>query len=436
VSIHDIRKAWDRFFFAPVSPGPMAIYRIVLGAVALANYLLLEPDLIVWFGPRGALPLETARIVSGGAGFSLFRLLPPTDGSVWFLFAVVCVSAFTLMIGLFSRVSAIVLFLTMVSFNHRDAVILNSGDSFLRIVTFFTIFSQCGAAYSVDRLIRIARGKESGPPSMAAPWAQRLIEVQVSYVYIYTFIWKAMGPMWLGGTALYYTSRLAEFWRFPVPYMLEHMWTIKFSTWGTLVVEFSLGVLVWIKEFRYWILAAGALLHFGIDYSMNIPLFAPIMVSSYLTFVDGEDLDKVLAWSRKFINRLTAFTEPIPLFYDGKCSFCARSVEVLQRLDVLHRFKILDTHKPETKKLYPNLDLERADRELLVRTHDGRWLGGFFAFRFMARHLPLGWAFLPLAYLPGVSWAGQKGYEKIAGHRYCLIPQQAAKEPAVAASNK
>src|SRR5205085_805328 len=103
VSIHDIRKAWNRFFFGPLSPGPMAIYRIALGAVALCNYLLIEPDLIIWFGQKGALTPATAKLVSGGTGYSLFALLPPTDGAVWFLFIAGCLASFTLMIGLFSR---------------------------------------------------------------------------------------------------------------------------------------------------------------------------------------------------------------------------------------------------------------------------------------------------------------------------------------------
>jgi predicted DCC family thiol-disulfide oxidoreductase YuxK len=430
VSIHDIRKAWNGFFFAPVSPGPMAIYRIALGAVALCNYLLLEPDLIMWFGQKGALTPATAKLVSGGLGYSLFALLPATDGAVWFLFIVGCLASFTLMIGLFTRISAIVLYLTLISFSHRDPVVLNSGDSFLRIASFFTIFSQAGAAYSIDRLIRIARGKEHGPPQFVAPWAQRLIEVQVCYVYLYTFIWKAMGPMWLNGIALYYTSRLSEFWRFPLPYVFEHLWTIKLATWGTLALEFSLGVLVWIKELRYWVLLGGVVLHLGIDYTMNIPLFAPIMMSSYITFIDGPDMDKFLASCRNFINRFTGFKTPIPVFYDGKCSFCTRSIEILQRVDVLHRFKIFDIFKPETKKQFSDFDAERANRELLVRTPSGEWLGGFYAFRFMAGHLPLAWPILPLLYLPGMNLLGEKFYRNVADHRYCLIEPRSGKPQA------
>ena len=35
--------------------------------------------------------------------------------------------------------------------------------------------------------------------------------------------------------------------------------------------------LVWVRELRYWVLLGGVLLHVGIDYTMNIPLFGFIM---------------------------------------------------------------------------------------------------------------------------------------------------------------
>lgn len=292
---HQITAAWNRFFFEPESPLPIAVYRILLGLCALANQLLILPDVIAWWGERGSLSFSTARHVSGGTGFNLFNWLPHSNTMVWLLFWASCVLAFTLCIGLFTRASAVLLFLTLVTLNHRNTVVLNSGDTFLRIGTFFVIFSQAGAAFSVDRWLRLKRGQESGPPKAAAPWAMRLIQIQLSLLYLYAFAWKAMGAMWVSGVALYYTARLAEFWRFPVPYLLEHMWTIKLATWGTLLVEFAMGPLVWIKELRYWVLAAAVLLHLGIDYSMNIPLFGFIMMSGYVTFVDPNDLERLWA---------------------------------------------------------------------------------------------------------------------------------------------
>lgn len=298
ISLRDIVAGWNRFFFEPISPVPIAVFRIALGLVMITNYLLMFPDVDWWFYDRGTLPVETAKNVSGGIGVSLFRIWPAGNGWVWGFMGLSLGAAILFTLGLWTRVSSVLVFVTLVSLHHRNPVILNSGDSILRIATFFMMFAPSGAALSVDRWLRVRRGVESGPPKFQEPWAQRLIQCQIAFLYLHAFVWKAMGPMWLDGTAVYYTSRLVEFFRFPVPYVFEHLWTIKLWTWGTLVIEFALGVLIWIKELRYWVLLAGVMLHLGIDYSMNIPMFGPAMVATYITWVEADKMERAFAWMK------------------------------------------------------------------------------------------------------------------------------------------
>lgn len=420
ISYKDIVNGWNRFFFRPISPLPVAVYRILLGLVILANHALLAPDVFEWFSNEGTLSFASAQRLSGGQGFNLLNWLGQSDAAVWTVFLVSCVAALTMTLGLFTRPSTIVLYLTFITLHHRNTLVLNSGDTFLRIAAFFMMFAPAGAALSIDRLIRIARGKESGPPAARAPWAQRLIQCQLAFLYLYAFVWKVMGNMWLSGTAVYYTSRIAEFWRFPVPYVFEHMWTIKLWTWMTLIVELALGTLVWIKEFRYWVLLSGVLLHLGIEYSMNIPLFGFIMMSVYVLYVEPEDLQRAFDWVKAKFNQTTRFEKPIPVLYDAKCSFCIRSLEVVRCLDVLGRLKFFPMHETGTREKFTDFDPARGEKEMLVRTKDG-WLGGFFAFRHLARHLPLLWPVLPLLFLGPVRTTGDRLYQRIAARRYCIL---------------
>jgi predicted DCC family thiol-disulfide oxidoreductase YuxK len=314
----------------------------------------------------------------------------------------------------------VIVYLTLITLHHRNSLILNSGDTFLRLATFFMMFAPAGAALSLDRLMRIARGKEEGEPEPRAPWAQRLIQCQLAFLYLYAFVWKVLGSMWLSGTAVYYTSRIAEFWRFKLPYVFEHIWTIKLWTWATLVIELALGTLVWIKEFKYWVLLAGVLLHLGIDYTMNIPLFGYTMMGAYILFVEPEDLRRFFGWVTGRFNRATKFEEPIPVLYDGKCSFCIRALNVVRRLDVLGRLEFFPMHEAATQEKFPDFDPKRGEKEMLVRTGSG-WLGGFFAFRYLARHLPLFWPILPLLFVGPVRTTGDRLYQRIAARRYCIL---------------
>ena len=57
------------------------------------------------------------------------------------------------------------------------------------------------------------------------------------------------------------------------------------ATWGTMLVELALGVLVWNKRCRLWVLAAGVLLHLGIDLNIEIGIFSYAMLVLYVAWI-------------------------------------------------------------------------------------------------------------------------------------------------------
>ena len=69
-----------------------------------------------------------------------------------------------------------------------------------------------------------------------------------------------------------------NFERFPVPSFMQDPAIVKLETWFTLAIEFALGVLIWFKELRYPLLAAGVVLHLSLEYTMNVPLFQWIIL--------------------------------------------------------------------------------------------------------------------------------------------------------------
>jgi hypothetical protein len=290
MTFRQVARAWDRFLFEPVSPVPVAVYRILFGVILLLNGLFLLPDAARLYGPDGVLPRDVARTLAHADGLNVLAWLPDTDGSVYAFLAVYLFAAATLTVGLLTRVSAAVVFLCLVSLHHSNLIVLNSADTFLRLASFYLIFSAAGRALSVDRWLRVRRGLEPpGAPAPAPPWAQRLIQVQLAIAYLATVYAKLHGFPWVYGTAVFYVTRVREFDRFPVPYLFDHLWTIKLLTWGTLLVEFALGALVWFRDLRYPVLLAGVMLHLGLEYSMNIQLFQWVMLSAFVLFIDPRD---------------------------------------------------------------------------------------------------------------------------------------------------
>ncbi len=300
-------KAWNTFFFEPQSPLPVALFRIVYGWLVIATLILLHPDWLSWYGSHACVSLSTMQQVEPGTRLNVFTVLPPGDAWVEAFFWVFLVSAILLTIGLFTRVNNLIVFLCLTSMHQRNLFILHGGDTFLRVAGFFLIFAPAGAALSVDRLIRLRRGKEDAVIEPRSPWAQRMIQFELALLYFTAFCSKTQGAPWIDGTALYYVYHLDELHRFPVPSWFLHPMLLKLGSWFALLLEFSLGILIWVKEIRYYILALGVLFHLTLEYSLNIPLFEWDVLSAYILFIDADDLTRAWDWARRGVRWRTRY---------------------------------------------------------------------------------------------------------------------------------
>lgn len=332
MTLKSLARAWNEFFFAPQSPVPIALFRILYSLIVLLDIVLLKPDWLNWFGPRGLVTLQTMQQMEPGPRIDLFAFLPQTDFWTNAVFWMILVTALFLLVGLFTRAASIVMFVLIASLHQRNLYIVHSGDTMLRVTGFFLMFTPCGAALSLDRLRNIWKGREGACPTPRAPWAQRIIQIEMCLLYFFTFWSKSAGPAWVNGTAVYYVEHLEQFKRFPLPAFLQDPILIKFETWFTLAVEFSLGTLVWIKELRYPILLLGLLLHMGLEYSMNVPMFQWIALALYVTFIDAADLARAWSWVRRAVNARPIAFAPAS----------ARAAEVLQAADVFGRLRLTD----------------------------------------------------------------------------------------------
>ena len=85
--------------------------------------------------------------------------------------------------------------------------------------------------------------------------------------------------------------------RFPVPsFLLQSEFVVNLLTYGTLLLEAAIGILVWNRKARPYVLVLGVFLHLGIDYAVDgRPLQWPTAAFvCYLAFVPPEWLDSQL----------------------------------------------------------------------------------------------------------------------------------------------
>ncbi|MBX9696250.1 MAG: HTTM domain-containing protein [Cyanobacteria bacterium] len=300
MTLKHLWDAWRRFWFEPQPVGSLALFRIFFGLLILQSTLIhVEGDFLLWYGPNAIIPLESVKTYfwHDQPRFDILLLFPNTNAWLIAYFVSFILSAVFTTLGLFTRYSAIWLCLGMISLHQHDPFNINGGDAFLRLMSIFLACSPCGHALSLDNILR----RKFGLPvnEMHSPCAQRMIQVQVAIAYCATFFCKISGSQWLDGTAVYYATRLEDLVRFPVPYLFNSLLFCKMLSWYTLVVEFAMWTLVWLKDVRYYVLASTFVLHFGIDMAINLPVFEWAFIASLITFVDWRDLQTLCAWSKK-----------------------------------------------------------------------------------------------------------------------------------------
>lgn len=283
---------WNQFFFKPQSPLPVCLFRIFYGTLIVINLILLHLDWHAWYGTHAWTSLETMHMMEPGVRLNLFRIMPQNDAWIEAFFWVFLVFAVLLAAGFLTRISTVIVFVCLASLDQRNLYMTHGGDTFLRVAGFFLMFAPAGAALSIDRFLRVRRGKEGKQIQPKPPWAQRMIQIELALLYFMSFWGKSLGTPWVNGTALYYVMHLDEIQRFPVPQWLLQPILLKLGTWFALALEFSLGTLIWFRELRYPLLILGLLFHLTLEYSLNTPMFQWDVLSAYILFVYPEDLDR------------------------------------------------------------------------------------------------------------------------------------------------
>lgn len=289
-----LARRWNQWWYGEIGAGPLGLTRLAIGLVVLAYIALLWPERLLWFSEQGLLPIaasDTFNLRGSSAGrFDLLHSVTTAQGLSAF-FGAFAAAALLFTIGLWTRASSLVVWACLLSLHNRNVPIHNSGDIVMLVMVAYLALAPSGAAYSLDHWWRVRQGRAPQTPSRIVPWAQRLMQLQIATVYLSTSLSKLTGSQWRSGMAAYYPLHLPDSARFPMPWMdARHLWLIHALTWGALAIELSLWTLVWFPRLRLYVLAAGILLHLGIDYTLNIPLFSALMIASYGVFLTQKDI--------------------------------------------------------------------------------------------------------------------------------------------------
>ena len=162
----------------------------------------------------------------------------------------------------------------------------------MRLIGFLLIFSHAGEAISLDNYLT----NKNQYLIETSPWAQRLMMIQVSIVYIKSVINKLYygWNFWYSGKSVFYVLQNRAMLNFNVPRLFKYEALCLIVSWFVLINQVLIGVGLWFKETVWYSISMGLCMHLVLGVFLSLGFFSQIMISSMVLFVDPRDIQWLL----------------------------------------------------------------------------------------------------------------------------------------------
>lgn len=246
--------------------------RIAYGLLILIDLAIRSRSFRAHYTNSGVFPLTTAFQMGLQPTDISLHVLNGSDFYQAVLFLIHALAAGLLVIGWRTRAMTVICFVMAVSLQHRNFLILNGGDNWMRIILFWAIFLPWGDRWSIDSL-KIVPPKENLVSNIATCGCI----FQIMSVYFVSALYKT-GPAWRDdGTAIYLALHQLEWnadWGY---YLLFYPNILKFLTLSIMLFEL-VGPWLLVSPLLFGPIRTFAVLiffgfHFGLEMTMELGVF-------------------------------------------------------------------------------------------------------------------------------------------------------------------
>ncbi|TWT97914.1 hypothetical protein Pla108_20680 [Botrimarina colliarenosi] len=287
----ELAGAWDDFWFNPVDPAVLCAIRVVTGMLLFWTHLVWSFDLMAFFGPEGWIPPEMRERLDGPRMALGFFDLTQAPWAVWTFHVLSLIAFFLLTIGLFSRTAAVWSFLAALSYVlHVTPGAFFGLDKINCFLAMYVMLGPCGARYSVDRLLRVRRGRVDADPdyvdeSWSANLALRLLQLHVCIIYLFGGLGKLLGRAWWTGESTWLSVANPEYRSLDMTWMADWLRLAELIAHATVFFELFYCCLIWNRWARPWVLLMAVNVHAFIGLAMGMPEFALAMLAMNAAFL-------------------------------------------------------------------------------------------------------------------------------------------------------
>jgi len=299
-SCRSFGDGWNRFWYTPIDPLPVAVLRIGVGLVAFYLIALFSFDLAQFFGPDGILPVESVkRIYSNLYRFSYLDYAEDSGTLKAMHFAGLAILAANV-VGLWSRYTSVLSLIVFLSYFHRARMLGSIGEPIIAMLLFYLCFGPTGARLSVDEWLR--RRKQSASPaayspkndplggrSYAAAVCVRLIQTHLALIYFLMFLATMQNNfIWWNGTAVWFLIARPESAMIDLRWLSNYPYIVNLWTTGIVVFYIAFAIFIWNRTARPLLIALSAPFWLGIALISGLGPFCWAMFVAGFAFVRAD----------------------------------------------------------------------------------------------------------------------------------------------------
>ncbi|QUO49198.1 HTTM domain-containing protein [Halorubrum ruber] len=299
----------------------LAAFRIGLGALVIADLLLRSRSLTAFYTDYGVLPRRA--FFSDYSGNYSLHALSGEPWAVGLLFALAGAFALALVVGYRTRLVTLVSWVLLVSLHARNPMVLNSGDTLLRLLLFWSVFLPLGARWSLDAVRRADRGAGAASAADSAPGdtdgdpptpgpaggavasvATMAVLLQILVMYLTNSVHKYASDVWMSGEAVAYVMQADQFTYLLGNYLAEFTGLLRMFTLLWVALLFASPLLLLLTGIPRAALASMFVgMHLGMAVTIRVGLFPIVVVVGFLPFLQTPVWDALergvdrLGWS-------------------------------------------------------------------------------------------------------------------------------------------
>jgi hypothetical protein len=273
---------FNNFFFSYYASSEfIGVYRIAACSILLTYFTVIFKDIIIFSRVDGIYSYEAFKnqMESQENILNLFLYLKFKCSNyliigAFYLFGILA------LIGLYTNISLILFFILFLSLQSRVTPINTSGgDIVANFILFLLCFMDSGANFSLDSFL-----SNQSPPDLVAAWPLRLIQISISFGYLWSALIKINSQDWFLGHAVSNAVLFSPWGKRNFKTLFTNRYLGRIFCISIIFYQFFAPILFWVQEFRPFAIVFGVIIHLGMSLTLRIGYFGPIMILGILSF--------------------------------------------------------------------------------------------------------------------------------------------------------